>query len=360
MPPFGSSIGRPGQIARRSLGLSIGLWLLLILTGCAASWSSSSSPESEPLPKLRDVRAAGIPAGSLPPPPSPVAKAMRLEVYRLEIAADANLLPLTQLAKRGTIAMPVRDLWRANGFLLGVLGPKELGELQSMELPILARGQATISAGRSWNVLSVYPPPPPPLTPPLSPSSSAESSAKPSIAQTTQTPTFLSQANASGQRPTTGGPVMELLGADGRSRPVTLTAGRRQFLFSLVPSGFQAGVLTLVPHLHQPEISLTPRLPSDVELDGRRFDELAMSVYLPAGYRLLLMPDASALSADRLSLADHLPQATSTDPAESSSGPEPTSDIVADRMGRLWLTGQVQGRQSQAVLLIRPLAAAAH
>lgn len=351
-PNHRSSPIAPADRWGRSVAAGLLLGGMLMLNGCA--WNDSArSPEPEPLPKLSDFptsRPAGLPVGK--PHPAP----MRLHVDRLEVTADTDLPAIRQLAQRGTIPMAGRDLWRANGIVVGLMGPKALAEFQKTEMPILGQGRQLISCSQRWNVLTIYPAPP-------------------------------------NDSPIT----MTLYRPDGRSRPVAIGSGRRQFLLSLSSRGPGGStLLTIVPHHHQPKFSLMPRLSMEKELDGRRFDEMSLTVDLPADQCLLLMFDATASKLqDLLPYPLLVPEESSDRPTDESATPADTADKTNDAgepkgqeseneppkdaqgtggskggegpegpggqggqggdMGRLWLTGFVHGRASQTILLLHPM-----
>ncbi len=97
------------------------------------------------------------------------------------------------------------------------------------------------------------------------------------------------------------------------------TTGKGQLQF-LLAADAQSGdwvKLTMLPHLHQPRVSLLPRTHVEAALDGRMYSELMLRALLTPGKVLLVAPSLPAQVFD------------DTPPEEIVPAPQPVDAVVA-------------------------------
>ncbi|MEM8738594.1 MAG: hypothetical protein AAGG38_08975 [Planctomycetota bacterium] len=177
--------------------------------------------------------------------------------------------------------------------------------------------------------------------------------------------------------------VADLTVPPGEERRVPLTGGRLQLLVESRALGNGTAELTLIPQHARPRASIVPRTAREKLLDGRVFDELAVTLTVSERQGVLVglflpleerppepdpdnppedTPQGSSQNAPQALNVQETPggsdRPASAEPSEPAEKPEPAETdreaLPALTLGRGLLTTGVGPRHFQVLLLIRP------
>jgi hypothetical protein len=287
--------------------------LALLLASCQPS--AQPAAPAEALPKLNDLRPAAQPVtpGPADQPvggPAPVLA----HLLRLEFPAGADLERAWAAAHHVGTEPPAAALWQANGMRCVLVDAADLKAVLDALPPVMGHQNSRITAGDQFV--------------PLSPG-----------------------------RSVTAPITLHLTLVPGQETEEKFDSGRFQFLAHFGAMG-PGAVVELTPHLYIRRLTLLPRSPEQMQLDGRQFDPLALRIYLMPRQTLLIGvatdPAAMAPVLDLDQPASPLPSAPATQPAlpPGASPPAPPRVIAPNRLGAALLTTGPTDHPRQVLLLL--------
>ncbi|MFA9478273.1 hypothetical protein ACERK3_08190 [Phycisphaerales bacterium AB-hyl4] len=207
--------------------------MTFVFMGCATT--STSPTGGEALPRLGEMRSQVTP---MQPPevdePGPERRAMAT-IQQVELPLYTNLDECWPMTSEGVLGDHARAVWNANGMRVGMTSMAEAERFFEPLPYVLNVRDARLISG-----------------------------AYPSALRTS---------------PTIGEPVrMDLSGvAGGDEQVLELDRGRMRLLIGMEPNAVGGVTVTLLPHQQVRRFTLSPRGPQEVEMDGRLFEELAVS-----------------------------------------------------------------------------------
>lgn len=292
-------------------------FICALVTGGSAGCMRGSTQEASSLPTLGDIR---------PPPPQDVQvdrleqgpRRVSVQITDVNLPVDAAVEPVW--AKVSELTGAKVDLWHANGLRVGVLDHADLHSFVAA-LPKRYAVQTRVVTGTAQ-------PSPLPISPPLK--------------DVFRMVTTLSSK---------------------QKQTMTFRRGRCQFLLGISSpiAGYTA--VDLIPHYHVPKPSVRPISPLKRLLEGRVFDQLALSVSLPRGGLLVVgvYHDAGAAPMGEIEQTNEptdaqaesknsAARAPATKPASSLRSPR--TRLLPNKLGSLLLGASRGGKPIQIMLLI--------
>jgi hypothetical protein len=242
--------------------------------------------------------------------PAPVTAPIVAHIVCLDFPPGADLEHAWSIARTIGTVPPSAELWRANGMRVALVGMAQLNSVtaalpphKAQQVSSLIPGPQPLPCAAGWA-----------LTQPVK---------------------------------------LNLTLAPGRETTEAFDRGRFQFLaqFGGVPPG---AAIDLTPHLNIPSLSLVPRLPAEMQLDGRRFEELTIHAYLMPGEALMVGVDtepapAGAPAKGQAGIVPAGPAASQ--PATQPAAP-PARVIVPSRLGAALLTGPSPEYHLQVIMFL--------
>ena len=269
---------------------------LLALTLMLASCQSGPDANAEKLPLVRDI-GPSEPLVSPVQTPAPVMAPIIAHVVCLDFPPGADLEHAWSVARAVGVVPPSAELWHANGMRVALVGMAQLNTVtaalpphKAQQVSSLIPGPLPVPCAGGWT-----------LTQPVR---------------------------------------LKLTLARGRETTEAFDRGRFQFLaqFGGVPPG---AAIDLTPHLNIPSVSLMPRLPAEMQLDGRRFEELTLHAYLMPGEALMVGVDTepAPAAAPVIVPARAVPAGPAASQPTTRPAAPPARVIVPSRLGTALLTG---------------------
>lgn len=227
---------RASHIAMLGLLTSIGL------TGCAILPKGGSSDDggrhaNASLPQLGAIRSRVTPTE--PPKMNDPAPTRRVSttIQQLEIPLHTNLDESWTLTNERVLAEQAREVWNANGVRVGLLSMAAADEFFDAVPYVINVRRARLISGRHPSALRTSP--------------------------VLHEPVQIDLTGVQG------------VGED--AAMVTVEGGRMRLLIDTIPNAGGGVTVTLLPHHQLRRLTLQPRDPLEKEMDGRVFEELAVS-----------------------------------------------------------------------------------